>query len=541
MTDTSNLFNLTNHRFTSLVENIPGIIYQCALDEFWTMEYISPGIEELTNFKASDFIGNKVRSYASIIHPADSAMVDQTVIEAVDNKTDYTIEYRILDSNGEIHWLYEKGRATYSDTGEPLWLDGIIFDLSFSKFTAQIESGSYHVLESLSHGDSIAEVLTKLALTIEKIWPKLTCSILILDKEKQHLMYGAAPGLPDYYNEAINGLEIGENIGSCGHAAFTGKPCIVEDVFTHPNWAPFLELATKVGFRACWSYPIMSKDNSVLGTFACYYNEIKKPSETEMQGIRRATYLAGIAIQRKFEEEEIISAKEQAEKANKAKSEFLSRMSHEFRTPLNAILGFSQLFDLDENLDPDQKANIKEIYDSGRHLLELVNDILELSKIEAEKIDIPLTEINLTEVINKCITLTTPMADEHKIKIINNNSEEPCYVKSNFLRLKQVLLNLISNAIKYNKENGSVTLAITPQKNKRVRILVTDNGIGLTEEQRSILFTPFERFESHHDVTDGIGIGLVISKNLIEIMKGKIGVDSIQGKGSTFWIELNKF
>ena len=541
MADTSNIFNLSDHRFASLVENIPGILYQCALDEFWTMKYISPGVEELTNFKASDFIGNKVRSYASIIHPADSAMVDQTVIEAVDKKTDYTIEYRILDSNGEIHWVYEKGRATYSDKGEPLWLDGIIFDLSFSKYTEQIESGSYHVLESLSHGDSLGEVLTKLALTIEKIWPKLTCSILVLDKEKQQLMHGAAPGLPDYYNEAINGLEIGENIGSCGHAAFTGKPCIVDNVLTHPNWIPFLELSTKVGFHACWSYPIMSKDNSVLGTFACYYNENKKPSEIELQGIRRATYLAGIAIQRKLEEDEIISAKVQAEKANKAKSEFLSRMSHEFRTPLNAILGFSQLFDLDENLNQEQKANVKEIYDSGHHLLELVNDILELSKIEAEKIDIPLSEINVTEVINKCIKLTTPMADEHKIKIINNAGDKTYSAKSNFLRLKQVLLNLISNAIKYNKENGTVTLTITLQENKRIRISVTDTGIGLTEEQCSILFTPFERFDTQHDVTDGIGIGLVISKNLIEKMEGEIGVDSSPGKGSTFWIELNEF
>ncbi|MCW8853851.1 MAG: ATP-binding protein [Gammaproteobacteria bacterium] len=531
-------FNLTEQRFSSLINNIPGIVYQCAMDEHWTMDYISQGVENLTGFKSSDFIENKIRSFASIIHPDDIQMVEDIVVAAVENNQPYTIEYRVIDSHGHSHWVYEKGRAAYNKDGQADWLDGIIFDITSRKLIEKLDEKSLHVLEKIAKGSNINEILESLAFSIENIWPNIICSVLLLDYEKQCLLHGAAPSLPDFYNNAIHGLTIGEKVGSCGTAAYTGKPCIIDDVNTHPNWAAFINLTSKAGLRACWSYPILSANNSVLGTFACYYKEKRMPSDAEIQSIQRATYLAGIAIQKKSEEQDLLNAKLTAEQASNAKSEFLSRMSHEFRTPLNAILGFSQLLNASNDLSEVHKENINEIYQAGIHLLDLVNDVLDLSRIEADKIEISISKVDIVQLLNECKNLITPYANKYKVKI-NIPLKDQKIIMTDPLRLKQIFLNLLNNAIKYNKENGTASVQITDNE-QTIRISVTDTGMGLNNEQLSQLFTPFERLGLEKSNIEGTGIGLVITHKLVQMLGGTIGAESKSGKGSTFWIELNR-
>ncbi len=535
------LTELSGERFHSLVGNIPGIIYQCAMDEHWTMEYISDEVEVLTQYPPSDFLNNKVRTFASIIHPDDLDMVEKVVVSAVKNSQSYTIEYRLLDANEEAHWVYEKGRATYDDRGKPLWLDGIIFDMSTRKFNEQIEAGSFQVLERLAHGAEFEEVLQCLVESIESIWPHMRCSALLLDDDGEHLLHGAAPSLPDFYNEAIHGIDIGTGIGSCGEAAFTGKPFIVEDVMSHPNWVAFRELATKADLRACWSYPILSTQNMVLGTFACYYDTARKPSEIELSGMSRAASLAAIAIQRRREEKELLEAKNSAEKASQAKSEFLSSMSHELRTPLNAIMGFSQLAEYDDELPEEQKKNAHQIYAAGEHLLELVNDILDLAKIDAGKLETKPVKVDVEMALSECCNLVLPLALQHDIKLItDSNDYEGITIIADYIRFKQVLLNLITNAIKYNKPSGSVVIHVYHYGAKRIRIDVTDTGNGLDDRQLERLFQPFERVDEDRASIDGVGIGLVITHRLVEAMGGIISVESKKGQGSTFRVEFER-
>ncbi|MDH5393785.1 MAG: ATP-binding protein [Gammaproteobacteria bacterium] len=530
------LHAIDEDRFESLVENIPGIVYTCALDEHWTMEYISSQIESLTGYPPADFIGNKARSFASIIHHEDRDIVDRSVESAVAEQRAYSIEYRLLDVNNNIHWVFEQGRAKYNDAGKALWLDGVLFDISHRKLNQQIESGSFHVLEALAKGDDIHQVLERLVLQLEEIWPGMICSVLILDDDGEHLLPGAAPSLPDYYNAAIDGLKIGETVGSCGAAAYTKQPCIVADVTTHTNWQAFRPLTEKAGLKACWSYPVLSNDNQVLATFACYYKENKEPSALELKSISKAQYVAGIAISRKKEEREIVQAKENAENASKAKSEFLSSMSHELRTPLNAILGFSQLTLLD-SLNDVHKANATEVYNAGKHLLSLVDDVLDLSKIEAEKLEIHLEKVDVSASINEALVLMKESAANRAVSLsFEHNRCQP--LKADKTRLKQVLVNLISNAIKYNRHGGSVEITAADTGADKVRISVTDNGQGMDQQQIEKLFLPFERLSENRYQTDGVGIGLVITKGLLEKMHGEIGVQSQAGKGSQFWLEL---
>ncbi len=237
---------------------------------------------------------------------------------------------------------------------------------------------------------------------------------------------------------------------------------------------------------------------------------------------------------------ELEDARAVADKANLAKSDFLSSMSHELRTPLSAILGFAQLI---ESGSPGptagQKRSIDQILKAGWYLLDLINEILDLALIESGKLSLSIEPLSLADVMHECATMIEPQAHKRGVSVTFPRFAAPCFVKADRTRVKQVLINLLSNAIKYNAEGGTVIVTCTTPMPHRVRVAVKDTGAGLPAEKLAQLFEPFNRMGKEEDTSEGTGIGLVVSKRLVELMDGVIGVASTVGKGSEFWIDLN--
>ena len=268
----------------------------------------------------------------------------------------------------------------------------------------------------------------------------------------------------------------------------------------------------------------------------CWFRSIGRAEMSAGACVRLAVMMQDIhsTKQREFE---LFHAQQMAEAAVRSKDQFLATVSHELRTPLNAILGLGQILALDQKLDDDAREFVLEIVNAGQHLLSLVNDILDLAKVEQQDIQVTLEPVSLQPVLQECMGLIQPAAQARAIALQLADASA-CQVQADRIRLKQALLNLLSNAVKYNRPHGRVEVKVEPVAAGRVRIQVMDTGLGIAAEHLPELFQPFKRLGAEHSTVEGTGIGLNITQKLVQKMGGTIGVESRLGVGSRFWIEL---
>jgi PAS domain S-box-containing protein len=325
-----------------------------------------------------------------------------------------------------------------------------------------------------------------------------------------------------------------EILTDCTRDELIGAP--LKNYFTDPAQAE-MSIKQVLSAKKITNYELTARARDGRETVVSLNATTFYDRDRKLQGVFAA---ARDVTERKQLDKELESAKFIAEKANLAKSDFLSSMSHELRTPLGAILGFAQLLESGApQPTPSQKRSIDQILKAGWYLLELINEILDLALIESGKLSLSLEPVSLAEVFHECKLMVELQAEKRGISIVFTPFETPFFVSADRTRVKQLLLNLLSNAIKYNIVDGAVTVTCNPSPPDSIRISVRDTGAGLTPEQLAQLFQPFNRL-GQTDIEEGTGIGLVVCKRLVELMEGVIGVESSVGEGSVFWFELKR-
>ena len=331
-----------------------------------------------------------------------------------------------------------------------------------------------------------------------------------------------------------------EALTGCTRDELIGAP--FKNYFTDPERAE-AGIKLVLSEKKVTDYELTARARDGKKTVVSYNATTFYDRDRKLQGVFAAA--RDVTERKRFELElqetnvELESAKSAAEKANLAKSDFLSSMSHELRSPLNAILGFAQLMESTSPMPtPSQKGSIAQILQAGWYLLELINEILDLAVIESGKLSLSLEPVSLAEVMSECQAMIEPQAQQRGIRMTFPQCDIPFHVDADRTRLKQVLINLLSNAIKYNRERGTVEVSCAVTSPERIRISVRDTGAGLPPEKLAQLFQPFNRLGQEASAEEGTGIGLVVSKRLVELMGGVIGVESTVGVGSVFWFEL---
>ena len=405
------------------------------------------------------------------------------------------------------------------------------------------------VMEQLAAGAPLGDVLDGIVTALETLIDGSRCSVLLLDADGV-LRHGAAPTLPAAYSAAIDGLEPGPLAGSCGTAVYLGRQVVVDDVASDPRWEQFRDLATEHDIGACWSSPIRSQA-AIVGTFAVYDRQPHAPDDRERELVRRFTHLASIAIahddamRERDARHSAESARQSAERANHAKSQFVTALTHELRTPLQSITGFTEsLQRLD--LSPDRRERaLAGISNAAAHILSIVDDVLDLARVEAGAMPITVERVDAAAVAASAVELMQPLAEERGIVLSCVGSSLP--VQADARRLQQVLLNLVANALRFSPRGTEVVVradepgtgaAATSSASTFPTLHVIDQGPGIPDELAERLFVPFDRLGADAGREGGAGLGLVLARRLTEAMGGTLTLDSTVGQGTHVTIML---
>jgi PAS domain S-box-containing protein len=671
----------TESQLRKLVDTSPTILYSLKVnaDGSETTLAVSANIERILGYACVDAVASGW--WWSHVHPDDQPTA-ALAMERVLKDGALAHEYRFAHGKGGYVWLRDElSRGPFAADGSYEVL-GAMTDISARKNVEQSQEAQRRVLEKVASGASLTETLDVLLWGVETRLAGVRASILLLDPDGVHLRHGAARQLPEGYMRAVDGVAIGEAVGSCGTAAWRGATVIVRDIATDPLWADYTALAASYGLVACWSWPIFSREGSVLGTFALYPDEPSEPDALAIEQVAIATHLAAIAIARHREEsalresearfrqlfemaplplgflhaddsvgdvnrcfietfgytraevptvadwlrraypdptyrqyvmeqslrlaaavrrsvepverqitcrngdvrtmlvsgapvgdsflltffditemrrldaqlehyrhhlEDLVAQRtaqlaevtERAEAANRAKSAFLANMSHEIRTPMNAILGQARLLERSP-LNQEQEDRLTRIRQAGSHLLALINDILDLSKIEAGKLQLEAVDFAPEVLFNQAHSLIHDRLVARRLSFQSDIVGLPPVLRGDVTRLRQALLNYLSNAVKFT-EYGGVTLRARTigedDESLLVRFEVSDTGIGIPPDQVARLFRSFEQADaSTTRKYGGTGLGLSLTRHLAALMGGEVGVESEPGHGSTFWL-----
>lgn len=465
--------------------------------------YMSPNIGWLLGYGADELTARKM-TWPDLLHEEDRVTLLVRLEEAVRRQTlQLEQECRLRTKGGQERWASSLLRIQYGSDGRPETILGYALDVTDRKATEQALQQSEEQLSAMF--ETVAE------------------GILIFSVD----------GCTSFWNPAAERI-LGVESSVLSHRRLSPEDWTVST----PEGVPLPVEEWPVGRVFATGQSVLAQEISLLrGDGVTVMLSVSAAPLHDPQGSIVSVIASFRDITERLRAEQVVhEARAEAERANRAKSEFLSRMSHDLRTPLNSILGFAQLLEVDPGEVQDSAVQIVK---AGRHLLDLINEVLDVARIEAGHLSLSPEPVLVHDVVEHALQLMGPLADQRQVRLLSDSPPLGRYhVMADRQRLNQVLLNLLGNAVKYNRAGGSVMVDCDRPRAGRLRIRVSDTGAGIPAERLALLFRPFERLGAEHTVIEGTGLGLALSKGLVEAMGGTIGVDSVVDRGSTFWVEL---
>jgi signal transduction histidine kinase/ActR/RegA family two-component response regulator len=517
-----------NSEMRAVFQTIPDLLFR--LDHQGTILDFKAGVTNDLVPQPGGLLGKRIQE----IPLKDVALQFQNAIDQVrKRKSVFDIEYSLSIQGQE---------SFYEARFVPLLEDQIIVivrNITERHRAELLRAGQNQILEMIVKGVSLEEVLTSLVRLNESLSEGMLCSILLMDSDERHLRHGAAPSLPEAYNQAINGIAIGPTVGSCGTAAFHKKTVIVTDIVADPLWADFRSLAAHHGLRSCWSAPILSHQGKVLGTFAMYYRQVRSPSPTELRFIESTTRIAGVAIERKHLEEQF----REAQKMD-AFGQLAGGIAHDFNNILTVILGNVSLLQTCQLSSVERDSVISEISGGANRAANLTRQLLMFGRRQVMQPQ----RLDLNEVVGDMIKMLRRLIGED-ITLEAQFESGAAPVFADVGMMEQVLVNLAINSRdamprggKLSIETSTVTVAQERLVGKTaalpgdyVRLSVRDNGCGIAPEYLTRIFEPFFTTK---EVGKGTGLGLATVFSIVEQHHGWIEVDSRENVGTVFDIFL---
>lgn len=520
----------SERKYTEVASNVPGAVFRLTKykNEDCQIEFISNGFGKIIGEPVNSLLGN-LKNLVSHIHPDDQDRFKESLLHSISNKSLWQSEFRVISNNGELAWFRISSLPDPTDKDRMIY-NGILLNITDIKELQQRQDKFFELTNNMlciAGFDGYFKLLNPswqktLGYSLDELSAKPFIEFVHPEDQAKTIL--EAQKLSERKNETVG---------------FENRYQCKDGRYRHLHWMAITSPYTDEIYAAAHDITELKGAKEKLQQAYDELEERVKQRTNELEVSNES--LQKEIEQRRIVEQAMQEAKNEAERSNQAKSDFLSRMSHELRTPLNAILGFSQLLETDSELKGTEYAVFAhEIFQAGEHLLDLINEVLDLSRIEAGKLDINIANIDLNNLLNECLTFIKPLANTRDIKVINKLGNNKFIAHADGMRLKQVLLNLLSNAVKYNSHGGTITVDCLSVNNDMIKCSITDTGQGLSTDDQANLFQAFNRLGAEHSEIEGTGIGLVITRKLIELMQGELSVESQQGQGSCFSFTLRQ-
>lgn len=518
-------------RFRALVDNAFDSIV--VTDTEGIINYASSSVRAI-GMHPSDLIGRSIFSFLP-------DMEIQRITEIVTRHGGQTpygepVEFHLPQRKGKTVWF----EASISDLRRNPTVGGYVVnirDITDRKRSQSETTNQFRVLESLARGAPLHEVMELLAKGAEEANPAAHVAIYLVD-QKHDITVCATPSFPANFRDAVLSFWEDNRDGEFGQTTRQqGSLFVIPDLLELTDQTDVIEFAQTFKVRAFWMQNFRATDpKGGSGSIAVYFSEPRQPSQWERSNLKSAAQLASIAVNRRRAEQSLREASQAAELANRAKSKFLANMSHELRTPLNAIIGFSDIMksELFGALGSARYTEYaKDINDSGAHLLNVIDDILDISKIEAGRYPLEETDFELSNVLRWSIEIVRPRTDEKGITVTLEVADDLPHIYGDLRAIRQIMLNLLSNAAKFTPTSGKITVAARLNDDQCMVISVNDNGIGIPADKLTAVLEPFAQVDdSSAREYDGTGLGLSITKSLTELHGGEFHLESELGEGT---------